>query len=149
MKALLAAGLGIWRTSRGGFDYEGGGPRSVAQVRRGPPSWLSLFGLCDRRSSPYPLAPMYIRGASAVCVCSMRSISFREKDLNVQTGVEEPRSCVLFFKGCPTQAAGHWYREGSHSSLRFGSVGTAMCGDSSYSSSARSGTTELRLARRQ
>src|SRR5439155_21722454 len=44
-RSLFAAGLGIGRTSRGGFDYGNGGPRSAVRVRREPPSWLSPFGI--------------------------------------------------------------------------------------------------------
>ena len=50
-------------------------------------------------SSGYPFAPTDIRGASAVCVCSMRSISFREKDLNVQTW-SKSRDAAFYFSTC-------------------------------------------------
>src|SRR5439155_21290198 len=44
-RSLFAAILGIGRTSRGGFDYGNGGPRSASRGRREPPSWLSPFGI--------------------------------------------------------------------------------------------------------
>jgi len=55
-----------------------GQPAAFAQVR--------LAALAPRLCGHVqPFVPIDIRGASAMCVCSMRNISFRGRHLNVQT----------------------------------------------------------------
>jgi len=95
---LYVSGLGIWQTFPQVSGNGRGGHGEVFQVPPGPHASLPPF--CEGFGSlGHPFEPMDIRGASAVCVCSMRRIPFRENELNVQTWVEEPGDCFLFFRG--------------------------------------------------
>jgi hypothetical protein len=143
---LLVASPGISRTSLQGSGNGRGGPGEVFQVPPGPHA-SSPPCLLDFGSSGYPFTPTDIRGASAVCVCSMRSISFRERDLNVQTW-SKSRDAAFYFSPCaplPLLPGTSIEKQSFEFEIWFRVFGAATYDDGPSCLSTRSTSTGLRL----